>query len=148
MLNPILLPMSETFHLALPCDDLQATQEFYVLLLGGALGRTGKNWLDIDLYGNQLTFTQAGDFNFQYKNYRFEEYVLPSFHFGIVLQEAEWQSLYQKLSKFDLDITSEAVFLGGKTGEHRSFFVQDPSGYMVEFKTYSTQDHLFLSEPN
>ena len=48
--------MEAKFHLALPCDDLEATKDFYLNVLEARLGRQAKNWVDIDLFGNQLTF--------------------------------------------------------------------------------------------
>ena len=32
----------------------------------------------------------------------------------------------------DLEVTTEATFMQDKVGEHLSFFIQDPNGYMVE----------------
>ena len=69
------------FHLALPCEDIGKTKDFYTNILGATLGRHTDNWIDINLYGNQITFTKAGTFNFDFKNYRLGDQILPSFHF-------------------------------------------------------------------
>jgi len=135
--------MEAKFHLALPCDDLEATKDFYLNVLEARLGRQAKNWVDIDLFGNQLTFTKAGKFNFDFKSYRLDDYVLPSFHFGVIVTVKEWEELYSRLFQMDLEVTTEATFMEGKPGEHLSFFVQDPNGYMIEFKSFRKEGEVF-----
>ncbi len=124
--------MNTQFHLALPCLDLEETRAFYQDLLHAKTGRRSESWLDIDLYGHQITFALAGNFNFQFKNYRLQDYVLPSFHFGLIVPKPFWQELYKRLSAMDIEIT-----------EHLSFFVQDPNGYMVEFKSFNKASEVF-----
>ncbi len=133
------------FHLALPCLSISKTEDFYVSLLGANLGRNASRWLDIDLFGNQITFTKAGNFSFSFKTYKFEDTVLPSFHFGVVVDNGTWDQLYTKLSNSDYEHTKEVVFLKDKTGEHKSFFIQDPNGHNVEFKCFSNPKEIFSS---
>ena len=61
--------MNSLFHLSLPCKGIESTKNFYVNILGANLGRNTNQWLDIDLYNHQITFTKSGDFNFVFKNY-------------------------------------------------------------------------------
>lgn len=61
------------FHLALPCEDLEKTKDFYINKLNAKLGRSTDHWLDVNLCGNQITFTKTGDFSFDFKNYRLGE---------------------------------------------------------------------------
>jgi hypothetical protein len=131
------------FHLSLPCIDIKDTKEFYVNLLGASVGRYSDNWIDINLYENQLTFTKVGNFKFDYKNYRFENEILPSFHFGVIVDVDLWGRLYSKLFGMNLEVTAEATFLKNKLGEHLSFFVKDPNGYQIEFKNYKNSDEVF-----
>lgn len=131
------------FHLALPCRSISITKDFYIDTLGAGLGRHTSHWLDIDLFGNQITFTKSGPFDFIFKSYKFEESVLPSFHFGIIVDKDTWISLYASLNDSRYEVTTEVVFLRDKSGEHRSFFVQDPNGYRVEFKCFSQPKDVF-----
>ncbi|MGB5554886.1 MAG: VOC family protein [Flavobacteriaceae bacterium] len=131
------------FHLSLPCTSISKTEDFYVDVIGASLGRHSSRWLDIDLFGNQITFTRAGEFNFTYRSYKFEDSVLPAFHFGIIVDRATWDLLYNKLSASEYEITSEVTFLRDKTGEHISFFIKDPNGHMVEFKCFRDQKEMF-----
>ena len=52
---------------------------------------------------------------------------LPSFHFGIILDKEEWNSVLERLKSKNHSIASEVKFLEGKVGEHQSFFVKDPN---------------------
>ncbi|WP_299903079.1 VOC family protein [uncultured Aquimarina sp.] len=131
------------FHLALPCEDIGKTKDFYTNILGATLGRHTDNWIDINLYGNQITFTKAGTFNFDFKNYRLGGQILPSFHFGVIVDMETWEKLYSHLSSKDIEVTTEVTFFENKVGEHLSFFVKDPDGYMVEFKSFKNTGEVF-----
>ena len=138
--------MEVKFHLALPCKDIEETRTFYQEVIQANLGRHAEKWLDVDLFGHQLTFTQSGNFNFDFKNYRLEDYILPSFHFGIIVPVDVWGELYTRLFQMDLEITTEATFMQDKIGEHLSFFIPDPNGYMVEFKSFKETTEIFATE--
>ncbi|WP_282081500.1 VOC family protein [Aquimarina algiphila] len=131
------------FHLALPCEDLEKTKDFYIYKPGAKLGRFTDGWIDINLYGNQITFTKVGGFNFDFKNYRLGDHILPSFHFGVIIDIDIWGKLYSRLFSMDLDVTTEVTFFENKVGEHLSFFVKDPNGYMVEFKSFKDHGEIF-----
>nr|WP_299071871.1 VOC family protein [uncultured Allomuricauda sp.] len=137
--------MNAKFHLALPCKEIEETRNFYVDIIGASIGRNTEKWLDVNLFGNQLTFTQAGEFTFDFKNYKLDDYVLPSFHFGVIVPVDIWGKLYARLFQMDLEVTTEATFMQSKKGEHLSFFVQDPNRYMLEFKSFKNEDEIFQS---
>jgi len=131
------------FHLSIPCSSIDRTREFYVGDIGATLGRNSTRWLDIDLFGHQITFTRSGDFNFSYRSYKFEETVLPSFHFGVIVDRKTWERLYHRLKQTKHSVTPEITFLSGKKGEHASFFIEDPNGHSVEFKCFRNQKEMF-----
>jgi extradiol dioxygenase family protein len=135
--------METLFHLSLPCTDVEDTKKFYVETIGAILGRHSNNWADINLFGHQITFTQAGKFNFNNPNYVFEGKILPSFHFGIILNVDRWGAMYSKLNKLNLELVTQATFLKNKSGEHLSFFVKDPNSYMLEFKSFKEPEDVF-----
>lgn len=137
--------MSTQFHLALPCISVTKTKTFYTEVLGAAIGRSTVNWVDINLYNNQITFTECGPFKFESKSYSFNGDVLPSFHFGVILDKKEWQTILDRLKSKRQDIASEVKFLENKTGEHHSFFVKDPNDYTVEFKCFANSKAVFDS---
>lgn len=137
--------MESRFHLSLPCSSVETTKKFYVNTLGAKAGRSAQNWVDINLAGHQITFTKAGKFNFNNPNYVFEGKILPSFHYGVIVSEEDFKKIYQKLKDQDLELVTKATFLEDKTGEHKSFFIQDPNDYMIEFKCFKQKDGVFRS---
>ena len=136
--------MENLFHLSMPCTNVEETKMFYLGTIGASLGRYSNNWVDINLFGHQITFTQAGKFNFSNPNYVFEGKILPSFHFGVILDLDTWTGIYTKLNKLDLQLVAQSTFLENKSGEHLSFFVKDPNGYMLEFKSFKAEDSVFV----
>ena len=135
--------METLFHLSLPCTNAEDTKTFYIETIGAVLGRHSNNWVDINLFGHQITFTQACKFNFSNPNYVFEGKILPSFHFGIILSVEEWGTMYTKLNELNLELVTQATFLKNNPGEHLSFFVKDPNGYMLEFKSFKEPKNAF-----
>lgn len=137
--------MAAQFHLALPCVNVNKTRNFYVDILGATIGRSAVKWADINLYNNQITFTECGPFKFECKSYSFNGDILPSFHFGIILEREEWHSVLERLKSKRHHIASEVKFLESKVGEHNSFFVKDPNDYTVEFKCFVDSKAVFES---
>ncbi|MCW5518643.1 VOC family protein [Aureitalea sp. L0-47] len=135
--------MDRSFHISLPCRHIAATRDFYVNILEAKVGRSTRNWVDIDLFGNQLTFAKAGNFKFDYPNYSFEKTVLPSFHFGIILEKPVWRKIQKKIQNDGTFHIPETTFLSNKVGEHTSFFIKDPNGYVIEFKCFSEEEDTF-----
>jgi len=132
-----------SFHLSLPCVSVSTTKAFYSDILGASLGRMSTQWVDVDLFGNQITFIKSGEFSFQYKSYKFEEAVLPAFHFGVLVNGRQWEELLARLQGLSLELPVNALFLQDKPGAHRSFFIEDPNGYMVEFKHFLESADVF-----
>ncbi|GGW54006.1 hypothetical protein DFQ11_101266 [Winogradskyella epiphytica] len=137
--------MDTSFHMSLPCLSVKETKNFYINEIGASLGRKSENWVDINLFGHQLTFIKAGKFNFNNPNYVFEGKILPSFHFGVIVDVEKWGELYAKLNNNNLDVVSQTTFLKDKTGEHLSFFIKDPNEYMLEFKSFKKNTDMFKS---
>lgn len=135
--------MNTSFHMSLPCLSVKETKSFYNNSIGATSGRHTQNWVDINLFGHQLTFIKAEKFNFNSPNYVFEGKILPSFHFGIIVDEKTWNEIYSKLNKLNLEIVEKTTFLSNKAGEHTSFFIKDPNDYMLEFKCFKDLKNIF-----
>lgn len=132
------------FHISLPCINVKDTTDFYVNQIGASIGRSAEHWVDINLYGHQLTFIKAEKFSFNNPNYVLDGKMLPSFHFGVVVDVNTWGKVYSKLNEKNLEVVTQATFLKDKTGEHLSFFIKDPNDYMLEFKSFKNADEIFL----
>jgi len=135
--------MNSLFHVSLPCESIEKTIAFYSNILGCKLGRNAQHWADVDLFGHQLTFTEVGKFNFETPSYVFEGKVLPSFHLGVIVNFETWSDFNKRLSGADCEIVHQKTYLNTKKGEHLSFFVKDPDGYMLEFKSFKNQKEIF-----
>lgn len=137
--------METSFHMSLPCLSVKETKNFYTNTIGGSLGRVTENWVDINLFGHQLTFIKAEKFNFNNPNYVFEGKILPSFHFGVIVDVETWGKIYARLNEQNLEVVTQTTFLKDKIGEHLSFFIKDPNDYMLEFKSFKNADQMFES---
>jgi hypothetical protein len=49
------------FHLSIPVADLAAAKRFYVDVLEAQVGRENEEWLDILLWGHQITLQRRPD---------------------------------------------------------------------------------------
>jgi hypothetical protein len=135
--------METVFHMSLPCLSVKETKSFYTEIVGASIGRSSQTWIDVNLFGHQLTFIKAQKFNFNSPNYVFEGKILPSFHFGVIVDETTWNSIYKKLKEKKLQLVDHSLFLKDKSGEHQSYFVKDPNDYMLEFKCFKNQKNIF-----
>ena len=131
------------FHISLPCKDIKTTKRFYEKELGFELGRTSYQWFDVNLFGNQITFTLDEKSILNPNKYSFEDVMLPSFHFGIILEDKTWKELHAKFKDKEFFAIGTTKFLVDKKGEHKSFFIRDVNGYFIEFKNFSELDEVF-----
>lgn len=131
------------FHLSLPCISIDKTKHFYQNVIGVQLGRNTTQWVDINLFGNQITYTKTGEFSFSSKPYKLDDHVLPSFHFGVIVDKKTWETLHKRINTLKNDPILAVTFLKDKKGEHTSFFITDPNGYTLEFKTFANSKETF-----
>ena len=133
----------QNFHVSLPCKNIEETKQFYQKELGLGTGREGHNWMDINLFGNQITFAEHPD-SVQITNYySLDSKRLPLFHLGIILQREDWDQQLDQHKEKDYFEIEPLAFMQNKIGEHYSFFIQDPNGYYLEFKTFKDSTDLF-----
>lgn len=136
--------MKGTFHISLPCKNLEDTISYYKDDLGLPIGRSTSSWVDVNLFSNQLTFVTVEEFKFEYPMYLLDKEELPSFHFGVVLSNDEWDNVYDRINRWFIDTIIKRTFFKAKNDEHNSFFVKDPNGYYLEFKTFKQHDEIFM----
>lgn len=140
------LSANRNFHLSLPCLNLQETIDFYKTYFKCKLGRQFIGWADINLYGNEITFVQAGEFEFKFNNYQLDKSLLPSFHFGIVLDKSDWNKILKHIKDTDQNLFTPSEYFVGQVGHHKSYFVEDPNGYMVELKCFENSNEIFKNK--
>lgn len=118
------------FHLSLPVRDIEQTRAFYCSVLGASPGRATDQWIDLILFGHQITFHQQPD------------QVTPHLvqgvqHFGAILSWEKWQALCADVAASGYPtLAPPTVFGEGTEREHGKLLLRDPSGHMLEFKAY------------
>lgn len=126
------------FHLAFPIHDIEATIRFYVDGLGCTVGRRSKEAVTLGLAGHQLVGHLVTDPLPSQKG------IYPR-HFGLVfLAQSEWQTLADRAKAKGLSFYQQPrVRFPGTRIEHRTFFLEDPSHNLLEFKQYIHESAIF-----
>ena len=101
---------SQNFHISLPCNNIQETKKFYQNQLGFEIGRSSFSWFDVNIMGNQITFTIDEKAKIKTTNYEFEDAWIPSFHFGVIVDEETWGELFNKHNREPYFIKSSTPF--------------------------------------
>ncbi len=118
------------FHLAFPVRNLEESKRFYVDILGAKIGRENPEWLDILLWGHQITLHLRPDDVLSRNNQGKR-------HFGAILPWDEWQQLAEVISATNAQFHSEPeIFFSGTPQEQAKFYLEDPSHNVIEIKAY------------
>ena len=132
------------FHLAIPVDDLEAARSFYVDLLGCGVGRSSDRWIDFDFFGHQVVVHRSEECSSDAARNPVDGDRVPVPHFGAVLAWDEWEVLAQRLRSAGTSfVVPPRVRFEGEIGEQGTFFVRDPAGNALEFKTFRDPSQLF-----
>lgn len=134
------------FHLAVPVTDLEDARRFYVNVLGCSIGRFSETWVDYDFFGHQLTTHLVEDA-------LVDEYVnevdgerIPVRHFGAILEWEQWHVLRDELTDRKVDfLIGPTIRFRKKPEEQATMFISDPSGNVLEFKSFRDMDAVFLN---
>jgi hypothetical protein len=126
------------FHLAFPTHDVAAAKRFYVDGLGCTLGRESSHAVMFGLAGHQLVAHLTAE------PPPSQQGIYPR-HFGLVLTSQEaWQALVDQAKAKGLTFYQQPrVRFPGTRIEHRTFFLEDPSHNLLEFKHYTNESAIF-----
>ncbi len=134
----------QPFHLAFPVSDLAETRRFYAETLGLGIGRESDRWIDFDFHGHQITAHLAPEELKATRTNPVDGEQVPVRHFGLVMDWDAWEALAERLSASGSAFLIEpTVRFRGQVGEQGTFFVKDPSGNALEFKTFKDPALLF-----
>lgn len=140
------------FHLAFPVDDLESTRRFYGEVLGCRIGRSAETWVDFELYGHQLSAhvrggtTRDGGPGVELRN-PVDGHDVPIPHYGVILPWDAWETLAERLRAANVEFVIEPyVRFRGEPGEQGTFFLLDPSGNALEFKSFQDSSKIFATE--
>lgn len=119
--------MAKIFHLSFSVSDLIASRKFYEDICAAQVGRVRDSWLDVWLFGAQITL------------YRRPAAVIPNpfrqgQHFGATLPLTEWKCFARALEAKKVSFRL-APHYNQTTGVAKMMF-EDPDGYLIEVKAY------------
>ena len=137
-------PQLTPFHLALPVQSLEQIPFFYCDLLGGSLGRFTSRWIDINLYGHQLSFHLHPQSTHFEAEQRVDQDSIGVPHFGVILECEQWTTLVARLKQHSVHfVVTPKTRFKGTSGEQSTFFIRDPQGYLLEFKSFQDFNYIF-----
>ena len=128
------------FHLAFPAHDVAAAKRFYVDGLGCTLGRESSHAVTFGLAGHHLVAHLTTE------PLQRQQGIYPR-HFGLVfLSKDSWEQFLARAQVNKLPFYQQPrVRFPGTRIEHHTFFLEDPSGNLLEFKHY-THESAILGE--
>ena len=132
------------FHLAFPVIDLESTRTFYTRVLGCTLGRESNKWIDFNLYGHQIVAHYSPEECTRSNKNKVDGDKVPSRHFGVILSWDRWEALCQKIKNQKIIfMIKPKIRFKNLRGEQGTFFIQDPSGNVLEFKSFKDDSMVF-----
>ena len=132
------------FHLAFPVSDLEKTRHFYVKVIGCEIGREAEKWIDFNFFGHQISAHLRPEAVSTALHNAVDGDDVPVRHFGAVLKWSDWENLAEQIRQAGISFRiAPKIRFRGKPGEQGTFFVDDPAGNALEFKTFRQAENLF-----
>ena len=129
------------FHLAIPTHDIEQAREFYIEGLGCEVGRVKDDRITLDFFGDQVVCHLCSEDDIVDD----EDLKMYPRHFGVtVVDEADFDAILDRAHSHDLPFFQEPMKrFDGQHDEHRTFFLQDPSNNLLEFKWYKNPESMY-----
>jgi extradiol dioxygenase family protein len=122
--------MQPILHLSIPVRDLSEAQAFYVEKLGCQAARTRPEFIDVWFFGMQITLQDRPDEQVPSQSGA-------SRHFGVTLGRDEFDTMVARLHEHEVDwVVPVSTDDPGTPVEQTKTKIADPSGNVIEFKTY------------
>ena len=122
--------MQPILHLSIPVRDLAEARKFYVDTLGCEAARAREGYQDVWFYGLQITLQDRPD----------EAAALHAGsvrHFGVTLGRDEFDAVTARLRGSEVKwVSPVSTDDEGRSTEQTKTKVADPSGNVIELKTY------------
>ena len=134
----------QPFHLAFPVHDLSLAKKFYTNILLCKVGRSSKEWIDFNLFGHQIVAHLDNSMDLESSLNIVDGKKVPVRHFGIVMKWNKWHQFVDYLTNENVVFLIEPhIRFKGKPGEQATFFIKDPSGNAIEFKSFKDKEMIF-----
>jgi extradiol dioxygenase family protein len=136
--------MNIPFHLAFPVKDIESTRAFFGDVLGCEIGRSTDRWIDFNFFGHQLSAHVKPEELAKAQANEVDGKHVPVRHFGAVLEWQQWHDLADKLKALGTEFVIEPyIRFEGEVGEQATMFFLDPSGNVLEFKSFKDPSQIF-----
>ena len=123
--------MQPILHLSIPVHDLRQAQDFYVETLGCQAARTRPEFVDVWFFGMQITLQDRPD-------ERAPARTVGSRHFGVTLGRGDFDDMVARLHEHEVEwVVPVSTDDPGTPVEQTKTKIADPSGNVIEFKTYA-----------
>ena len=132
------------FHLAIPTSNIIELSNWYVKIFNCKIGRTSKDWIDLDFYGHQLVLHYDNKIDNLVATNIVDSKNVPTRHFGIILKNNQWELLKNRLLINNIDfIIKPYTRFSGEKGEQKTMFLLDPEKNALEFKSFKSDTMIF-----
>ena len=120
------------------------SRAFYGGLLGCREGRSAPKWIDFDFFHHQLSVHLRPEACAAAGTNLVDGDNIPVRHFGVVLSWTDWAALHTRLAATGVTfLLAPKIRFAGAPGEQGTFFLTDPAGNALEFKTFRDMTRLF-----
>jgi extradiol dioxygenase family protein len=126
--------MRPIFHLSVPVRDLQEAVDFYSTYLDARIGRHTQNFADALMFGAQITL--------QNDPANVSDPMPRTRHFGTTLPWDEWETFVSRFTDGAVIVEAPTISYEGELTEQGKMMITDPSGNLIEIKTYRHPNHV------
>jgi extradiol dioxygenase family protein len=130
--------MEPILHLSVPVTDKAEAKAFYTDVLGCRSGRESTDTADVWFLGLQLTLHELPEEVLSDQGSR---------HFGATLGAEQWRELCDRIAAHQVEwIKAPFTRNEGTSFEESKAYLADPSGNVIELKSYADPEATVLSQ--
>lgn len=129
------------FRIAIPCQNLDASEDFYVKKLGYSLKQKHPDRIMIDFSGALIV-----SYLFPEKNDNLPQ-IYPR-HFGLVLPDTDsYNTILARAAEKQLDFIQESQLKRkGQAGKQLNFYIKDPANNIIQFSYWIGKKAIIVNE--
>lgn len=126
------------FHLSISVTSLESTRKFYRDIIGAPERRASRSSAHFDFFGSQLTCHEVPDYSARSLKRKVDAEDVPVPHFGAALPFETFSRISERLLHHGVEfIRKPGLRFINKGHEQHVLFVEDPSGYGIEIKSFT-----------
>lgn len=126
------------FHLSISVTSLESTRKFYRDIIGAPERRASRSSAHFDFFGSQLTCHEVPDYSAKTLKRKVDAEDVPVPHFGAALPFETFARISDRLLHHGIEfVRKPSLRFINKGHEQHVLFVEDPSGYGIEIKSFT-----------